>query len=284
MPFAFHPVAKAKRPRARQRAVFVESDKLEPGMVRTVLDEVKKLRGDVDVKELARLIPTAEPAEVLELMNAKGVTGIGTSLEPAIVEGAKAGAKTAAKELGKVLVLDMRRPGFKRWLKGHMGALIKETSGTSMGALRATLTDGINRGRNPLKLAKDLRDTIGLTEPHARAVAKRSADLLAQGLPQAKVDKLTEKYREKLLKLRARTIARTESLAAVNNGRQELWNQLIEDGAFEEGQEKEWSTAGDDAVSDEHQEWDGMKVLVTEEFPQGNPPTRPNCRCTVVLV
>ena len=284
MTFAFHKARKpSRRARAKQKAVFVESEKLEQGMARTILDEVKALQGEAKLKDIARLISEAPPEQVLELMNEQGVLGIGTSLEPQLVQGASAGAKTAAAELGKVVVIDMRRPGFQSWLSTTMGNLVKDTTGTSMDALRTTLTDGIQRGRNPLKLAKDLKQSIGLTDPHAKAVIRRRADLIAQGVSEARADELTERYREKLLKLRARTIARTESLQAVNGGREQLWQQLVEEGAFEEGQEKEWLTAGDERTSEEHAAWEGMKVPVGEDFPQGAPPTRPNCRCTVVL-
>ena len=87
----------------------------------------------------------------------------------------------------------------------------------------------------------------------------------------------TEKMRAKLLRDRRKTIAVTEQRIATENGAAEIAKNR---GA----QFKRWITAGDDRVSDmdESNEAQGW-IALDEEFSSGDnqPPSHPNCRCTV---
>ncbi|MFA5168749.1 MAG: phage portal protein [Candidatus Omnitrophota bacterium] len=75
---------------------------------------------------------------------------------------------------------------------------------------------------------------------------------------------------------RAELIARTETTAANNAGFVEGWKQSdVVNG-------KEWITAGDGRVRDEHVELDGEIVPVDKNFSNGLPyPSEPNCRCVL---
>ena len=263
----------AKRVHPRQRAVYTASDRIERDMERALLEQIKALQAEGKLSEIAQVIQVASPEEVLELVNARGVKGIGTVLEPHVVNGAAAGAQVAAKELGRVLVLDMRRPHFQRWLREHMSTMVNQTSGTSIGALKATLRDGINRGRHPMRLAKDLKQSIGLTEPHAKAVAKLRAKLEADGVPAGRADKQVEAYRQKLIRYRARNIARTESMQSVSAGRQKLWEQLTADDAWpdERPPKKSWLTSLDEATCEICQPMNGQRREINETWDVGEP-------------
>ena len=263
----------AKRVHPRQRAVYTAADRIERDMERALLEQIKALQAEGKLSEIAQAIQVASPEEVLELVNARGVKGIGTVLEPHVVNGAAAGAQVAAKELGRVLVLDMRRPHFQRWLREHMSTMVNQTSGTSIGALKATLRDGINRGRHPMRLAKDLKQSIGLTEPHAKAVAKLRAKLEADGVPAGRADKQVEAYRQKLIRYRARNIARTESMQSVSAGRQKLWEQLTADDAWpdERPPKKSWLTSLDEATCEICQPMNGQRREINETWDVGEP-------------
>jgi hypothetical protein len=161
----------------------------------------------------------------------------------------------------------------------------------SRAALREVLREGVLRGRHPANLAKDVRDTIGLNKRQAEAVIRRQTALAARGVAEDRAAVILDKYRERLLKQRARMIAHTESMEAVNHGRRELWDQLIEEGAMPEGQLQQWETGEDDAVC-EICEWMAAQepVPVGQPFvtPDGgaidHPPSHPGCRCVSRLV
>ncbi len=103
--------------------------------------------------------------------------------------------------------------------------------------------------------------------------------------------RMADRYSDKLLKLRGDTIARTESLAAFNAGRQEGLNQLVDSGAVKNEQVRRiWRTASDSRVRDTHQALNGEVVGLKQEFsnglmfpaaPGGAPEETINCRCIV---
>ena len=80
-------------------------------------------------------------------------------------------------------------------------------------------------------------------------------------LSAADVDRITGRYKDRLLQLRGETIARTESITALRAGRAEGYRQLVESGAVTADQiTVTWSATGDARVRDIHRAMDGQKV------------------------
>lgn len=105
------------------------------------------------------------------------------------------------------------------------------------------------------------------------------------------IDKMVEAYRNRWIAFRAETIARSESLRAVNIGGREAFKQGVQAGNFAEAQvQRKWHTAQDDRVSPEHAAIPKMnphgrgldEPFHTPVGPYMFPPIRPNCRCTVI--
>jgi hypothetical protein len=63
----------------------------------------------------------------------------------------------------------------------------------------------------------------------------------------------------------------------LNTGQSEAWRQAQDTGFLSEDAEKEWIAAD---PCDECAEFEGTTVPIDEEFPDGDPPLHPNCRCT----
>lgn len=70
---------------------------------------------------------------------------------------------------------------------------------------------------------------------------------------------------------RAEMIARTETAIASIDGKQETMKEILPDGF------KEWLLATD--ACEECEVYDGVVVPIGEDFPEGDPPLHPNCRC-----
>jgi hypothetical protein len=275
----------------RQRAVFTAAAEIRNGLLRRLLESFAALQSDASVSELARLVETATDEEIYTAINARGIEATVTNLADELGRGAMLGAKTAAGELGQVVVLDMGRPLISSWLRTHAAELVRETTGTSLAAVRAIVKDGIERGRHPTRLARDVKSAIGLTEPQARAVTRRRDGLLASGVDAEKANGIADRYAEKCLKRRALTIAQNESMIAINQGRRGLWDQLIDEGALPAAQEQEVLAAGDGAVCEaicEPMDRQRRKVGEPFETPAGQkvaaPPFHVRCRCTVAMV
>lgn len=75
------------------------------------------------------------------------------------------------------------------------------------------------------------------------------------------VDRILGRYSDSLLKLRGDTIARTETMAALNKGRFDAIGQQIEAGKIDaEDVTKKWLSVGDDHVRHSHQVLNGKTV------------------------
>jgi len=293
MPFVAHPalVPLEKRLIPKQRAVFGAAARVEGEIAKHVKKALLSLRDRVPIGELAKMLDTATIADVWRKTNGGGIEAIASGLSEELNKGLVSGGRLAAKEMGKIVVLDPMRPAVRKWVDDHLLELAKQLSDTSRAAISNTLRDGITRGRHPGQIAKDIRRSLGLTERQGTAVSRYWGQLQKEGVPYAKIEQRAQKYSERLIGQRARTIARTESISAVSQGRAQLWQQLKDEDAFPEGYVQEWLTAGDDRVSEEIcAPMQGQQRPIGEPFTTGDgqkidaPPSHPNCRCTVVLV
>ena len=121
---------------------------------------------------------------------------------------------------------------------------------------------------------------------------------IADGKPvgQADIDRMAARYSDRLLALRGETIARTETLKALNAGRQEALNQLIENPNNDVRAEdvvRAWDSTGDARTRETHAAADGQVVgqgvpftvggfqmMYPGDSSMGAPPGETvNCRC-----
>lgn len=201
------------------------------------------------------------------------------------------------------------------WAKREAGQLV-----TNMGAeqkkvigqlINQSMTQGLTRQQTSTALHRLLNDIIpgteygkvtartiganmnGLTAKYEQAVWNRAQkvaqDLTDRGITGTKaveaLKKDTDKYAEKLRKARARTIARTEIVRAAEEGRQQSWNQAIDQGLINKTTATKTWRAGPYDVCPICTKLHGTSVPVQGEWPNGvaTPPAHPNCRCSMVL-
>ena len=108
-------------------------------------------------------------------------------------------------------------------------------------------------------------------------------------IPQDIINKMVGRYSDRLRELRAETIARTETMAALNESSLHAMNQAVESGAVKaETVTKTWHTARDPRVRDSHAAQDREAVGLNDLFsnglaypcdPNGSPIETANCRC-----
>lgn len=202
----------------------------------------------------------------------------------------------------------------QRWTRQKTGNLIRAVSATQREAVRAMIEDAFVEGLPPRRAAQMVRDAVGLSPSQSQAVRRFRTSLefgnaqsaftdFQQGvigrtnidqlgsLSSSKIDELTEKYAKEQIKLRSKTIARTEMQQAINFAQQESWTQAQEQGLLPPDARKQWVTAGDERVSDIDRPMEGVTVPVGDKFKIpllgaaiDGPPSHPNCRCHVKLI
>jgi HK97 family phage portal protein len=169
---------------------------------------------------------------------------------PRITEMVSLNGTSAYTELGVEGSFRVDNPKVIKWIKDKIGKLIKNEDGTgildtTLKDLRKTLAEGVKEGESIPKLAKRVSSVYGE----------------AKG------------YRSKL-------IARTETIAASNQGALQAYDQS---GVVEK---KEWLTALDERTCEECAALNGQIRKLQENFSGGveTPPLHPNCRCTIIPV
>jgi hypothetical protein len=162
--------------------------------------------------------------------------------------------------------------------------LVTAVSSETRAGVRAAVEKAFREGLTSRQLASHLRSMIGLTERDARAVERLRAQLRARGASEVAVERQTARYSAKLLRERARTIARTEVIGAQSAGQDELWRQAEEKGLLTGEELREWLPNPDACQICAAMR--GQRVRRGEMFTTGDgrqvphPPAHPRCRCS----
>lgn len=182
------------------------------------------------------------------------------------------------------------------------------------------LTDAVEQGQNPIETARYLSDVIGLTpyqqgmvesyrgllesnssQALDRALRDRRFDSTVENaidqndfLAQSTIDTMVDRYRERLVDMRAETIARTEALRVTESVRASSMDDAIEQAGIDRSLVvKQWSATHDSRTRDTHRGLDGQARLIDDPFDSESgaqlmhpgdsdaPPEEViNCRCT----
>jgi SPP1 gp7 family putative phage head morphogenesis protein len=187
---------------------------------------------------------------------------------------------------------DADRPEAAAWAKKESAKLVVEIVEDQRNTIRDFVSSSQMGEFTMTQVARNLRDVVGLTTQQTgwvdnfrnRAISDRMAlgDSFEQASARAAAQ--TERYQQRIHRYRTETIARTEILRANTEGRNQAWQQGIEEGFINAGASKQWSTEIDGRECDICAPLDGETVLISAEFSQGDPPIHPNCRCDVLLV
>jgi SPP1 gp7 family putative phage head morphogenesis protein len=212
---------------------------------------------------------------------------------------------------------DAKHPDALANANAHAARYVTRTAAETRAAMRAIVSRSIDDGIAPRDVANQIRGTLlsassgsrmvrtvaGLTRPHALAVDnfRRSLQRLvdpqtnlkrfgpknrgrAQRLRrggQAAVDRKVQRYADRLLRVRADNIARTEIMGSLNAGALEAGRQAQARGVLQ-NPIKKWFVAVDDRLCPICRPLSGEIRTLDEPFSIGlqYPPAHPSCRCT----
>lgn len=213
---------------------------------------------------------------------------------------------------------DRTNPLAQRWAAEQSAGQIQLISAETRRGVRRMITriieEGFAKGRPPIKIARDIRPLIGLTWNQqnyvgnlrtrlARAAVDDVGELALRsrrvtafggrmkynvppgGFPQARIDNIANRYSQRLLRWRANNIARTETLAAANEGQRQLWAQAAASGDLPSSAKRMWIVTPDRRLCPICLPMRGQVRGLTELFVTGNgdlvlaPPAHPSCRC-----
>lgn len=190
-----------------------------------------------------------------------------------------------------------RHPRAERWVETKAGDLIREITEDQRQLVTEAVRRGLERGQGPRTTALDLigrpsatgrrkGGLIGLTSGQAGWVQNMRDDLenlsadyftrkkrdkrfdgtvrraIKEGKPLSSADvaRITGRYSDRLLRMRGDMIARTETIAAMNAGRLEAVQQMVDSGRItEEAVSLTWDATGDARTRPAHMSMEGQK-------------------------
>lgn len=296
--------------------------KTESGVQRLFMQMVNSIKDNVTLEQLASLLAQNNTDGAMKLLNnyiqrfANGVV----SFMP-VTAAATAGFLDGALRVG--LGFNPTIQNAVNMMQNNQMRLINNFTEQQRQVTRLALADGIAAGDNPLQMARNFVDSVGLTadqysavQSYRAALENQSASALTRQLRDARfdpsvlanatgdrvltddqIDNIVNRYTERYVQYRANTIARTEALRSVHQSADAMIQQAIDSGNVQQEQLiQTWLTAGDGKVRDSHSDMDGQQQTYGTPFQSGlgnmlsypGDPSAPaedvvNCRCTLTL-
>lgn len=272
-------------------------DKYQPKIRKAILAVWEELRKQFTYKEL-------ETALVTEGVN--GIMRYLDALEPTMAAILVPELQEAIAESGRLVIdilpsgsitvpgyipsVQFTNPYAVEAVRQYTFDLIRNISAETRDAVRLSVTTAVSQGRPPAAIARDFKQTIGLTVEQEQSVQnyrkylenlsrealqRESRDKrydrtveraieTGKALPKAKIDELVAAFRRKREAQRSLTIARTESMSAMDLGQDIALEQTKQDGALALDLVQFWNVTVDSREREAH-------LLVPSMNPDGVP-------------
>jgi len=277
------------------RAIHAIADRLVPQARRAFLDAIARIQGTTAWRTISEQIAAGDwrfVGDMERTLGAELTPSLRQALERAVVQAGQVAASRLPQSIATQLSFELTNPFAVQAVDRQVATVVQDLVGVNSQALLSVLRQGFTQGVAPRDMARRMRDYVGLTEHYALAVERLRGNLLETGLAPAKVDAAASRYAERLQRLRALTIARTETIRAANLGQQAAWQDAESKGLLDQNTARQvWIVTPDDrlcpiceAIPDLNA--DGVPLggtFQSEAGPLDGPPAHPSCRCAVGL-
>ncbi|TXH18077.1 MAG: hypothetical protein E6R03_02765 [Hyphomicrobiaceae bacterium] len=276
---------------------------LEPAVRQAFIEAIQRRGTAVDVTALTELIDAGRFAEALEMVRVPDswVTMASEEVRAAYIQGgASAGDLLAATIRAKFgFGMNARAEDWARTMSSRMIESVNENLPEVQGYIEQSVGKGIPAravaldivGRMDKATKRRTGGLLGLNSNQTGAAIRAKAELedldpayferklrdkrfdsivrraIKDGKPlsRADLDRITGRYRDRLLKHRGDVIARTEALNALRAGQHEGFRQLI-DAGLADAVEVKWQATADGRTRDSHLALNGQAVEFGQMF------------------
>lgn len=277
------------------------ADKARPKVRDAFLRAVEMVRGTPKESALRAALESGSVEQVMLVLNIQA--GMETALQAEMIPviedlfiavGRAAPEATIPSQLRSGSLgyrFDISNPNTLTFLRQHGAQLVTGITDETRLAVRGVVVDAFRFGGHPREQARTIRTMVGLTQRSVKAVANYEAALREENRPDDQIARMVERYRQRQLKLRATTIARTETLRASNAGHLAAWNGAADKGLLNRATFRmQWLVTRDDRLCQFCAPIPGMNEggialggkFKTPKGPVDSPPLHPQCRCSVV--
>lgn len=274
---------------------------------RVFLTSVKLIEDSNTLTQIAELLEEGRFEEALASVDKAGAL-LGDSYGAALSDSAmKTAAWLSSSALDVVVSFDQVNTRAVAAMQANKLRLVSQFTQQQREASRQAIIRGVTEGANPIEQARAFKQSIGLTTKQEAAVNNyrrlltgasesktEASQVMARALRDKRFDRtvaraaregvpLTEKqinkmvgrYREKMIKYRSEVIARTESMRAVSEGQNEMYQQAIDNGDLtQEGVKRKWVAAKDERTRSSHTRLNGTVRMMGEVWMGDEGPLR----------
>lgn len=273
----------------------------EPKVIAAFQRAVHEVKQSIDMRALTEACANHSVHDAQEVVDAKAqwtkhLNGqFRILIHNAYHEGALIGAKQIIRNPKKVAKagpsLNITNQKAVDYLAESLPELIKEITEQQALAVQEILLDGINMGHSAVEMAREIRDSVGLTEAQAQYVQNFRAQLESgenlgytpvderrlsatdqqmatdefnsPEVDMGTIDLLVDKYAFSLTNLRAETIAVNEIHDASIQGQEDLWKSAVDLGYLDPSlTRRNWLGTDDGREREDH-------IAVPEMNPDG---------------
>lgn len=273
------------------------ADTLAPDVRDDFLRAIENIRNTPTLKRLTEAIEAGRPDAVIQILDRINVSpatyaGLSATLRTIFERGANSSIKHLPKSVQAQISFDLLNPRSVAFLRRSEFALIQAISTNTREGIREILRIGFEEGQPPVRMAREIKELMGLTPRQVRAMNNHRAMLISEGRTPKQVIELTRRFKNRQLKFRAQMIARTETIRAASAGQKELWDQAAEQGLIDPvTARKKWIVTPDDRLCPICRPIPGMNPdgvplgssFQTPKGPREAPPAHPQCRCSMSL-
>ena len=317
-------IRKASNEQRRIEALLRKQDRR---MRRAFLDFVRDVRSPAVMREIMRFLEAGDIRGAMGVINTH-IAAMAATAPAIIAEVARAEVAALQGQFRRyqpsiALSFDPGDPEAASIIRNSRLSLIQGISSEQERVIRQVLTDATQRGLGSRAVAREIRQTIGLTAGQEQWVARyrQSLEILdrnalgrdlrdrrfdktvaraidrGEPLSREQIDRMVGRYRERALAYRTETIARTESTRALNQARENALDQVLrQTGTSADRVVQIWRTNMDGRQRDTHAGMNGQERQRGQAFdsPSGaqlrfpGDPRAPageviNCRCNVEM-
>lgn len=253
------------------------------------------LAGTTSIKEIEHLVATGQFTEAM-ITAETAALGMGTAWSKVFSAAAEKVSEFLSLRLQINVSFDQVNVRAVAAMQAAQLRLITEITNAQRMAIRQIIADGITQGLNPRVIAIQIRNTIGLTSRQAQAVANyrrlletNNRDALRRALrdqrfdptverslsggrmlEQSQIDRMVERYAQRMLAYRAEVIARTEAMDAVGEGMEEMFRQAVDRGQLKlDDLVRTWITRLDGRERGSHHDMHRQQRGLFERFRTG---------------
>lgn len=236
-------------------------DQQEAKFVRVYQTWVKERRSDAVINELTRLLEAGRIEEALDLITEGPNPWPLLFLQMYIVGGIFQSNQTTFIYQFNPLTTNFAREQAD-FFSNYLSSKQRES-------LRIIAYQGYVAGQSWQEIAKTLKNYIGLNDVQQRALTRYKKLLETQDLSDAEIRRMTNAKRERMIESRAKTMARGQVGALIEDATETSYRQGLEAEELDANlATKTWHSMGDDKVrfTHTHSSLDGQTVPIDQPF------------------